>query len=234
MDISGSAAILTSSSAADTAILAILTAIDEAVTSAGSPGLHIVPSTEATLAAIPRWQAGNPHIAVVAPSVSGTLSPIELLAQLRSEETQRPTTAIVFSDQLASAEHAPLLVEHAGNMLYVSALEAVAHVRYGLAARAWVGDGFAAVAPAADTPAVLLLLLRYYAACDTLGPVWRMREAQSMRSPTTRILQARRQLRLFHSAVMHTFRDSPLPEDYRAIANLIDGMQKRLATSLKA
>jgi hypothetical protein len=231
MDIHGSAAISTSSSAADTAILA---AIDEALTGAGSPGLHIVPSTEATLAAIPRWQVSNPRIAVVAPFAPGTLSPTELLAQLRFDEAQRPTTAIIFSDQLASAEHAPLLVEHAGKTFYVSALEAVAHVRYGLPARAWVGEGFAAVAPTADTPDVLRLLLRHYAACDTLGSAWRMREAQSIRSTTTRVLQARRQLRLFHSAVMHTFRDSPLPEDYRGMVTLIDGMQKRLATSLKA
>jgi hypothetical protein len=231
MDISDTAAIAKSSSAADTAILA---SIDEALIGAGSPGLHIIPSTAATLSAIPRWQASSPRVAVVAPSVPGTLSPTQLLALLRSDETQRPTAAIVFSDQLASPEHAPLLVEHAGITLYVSAVEAVAHVRYGLPARAWVREGFTAVMPAGDTPDVLRLLLCHYAACNALGSAWRMREAHSMRSVTARALQARRQLRLFHSAVMHTFRDSPLPEDYRAIASLIDGMQKRLATSMKA
>lgn len=211
----------------------ILAAIDEALAANSSRSLYVVPSTDATLAAIPRWQADQAGIAVVAPLVPGTLSPLELLASLKSDQTAPPRAAIVFSDQMASAVHAPLLVESGGQTLYVSAMEAVAHVRHGWPVRAWVGGTFAAVQADGDMRDVLRLLVRYLGTCHALGDAWRMRESQSMRSAATRALHLRRQIQMFRSSLMYAFRDSPLPDDYRTIVNRIDGIQKRAATSLR-
>lgn len=208
----------------------VLAEIDEALAGNRSSGLYVIPSTDATMAAIPQWQADPAGISVVAPSVPGTLSPLELLANLQSGKTSPSRVVIVFSDQMASAVHAPLLVEYGGRTLFLSAMEAVAHVRYGCPVQAWIEGTFSAVRADSDTPEVLRVLMRHLASCHTLGDVWRMRESQSMRSAATRMLHMRRQIQMFHSSLLYAFRDSPLPDEYATIAKKIDVIQKRAAT----
>lgn len=212
----------------------VCAAVDDMLMGANAHGLFVVPSTRTTVASIPAWQRSLVGVAVVAPSIASTLAPMELLARLKSDVPQRPRVAIVFSDQLVSPLHAPLLIEHAGRTEYLSGLEAVAHVGYGFRVAAWIGNGFEMAPAACDTAEVLRLLLRHYAVCDTLGNHWLMRDAQAARVPAERARQARRLLRLFHSAVMHAFRDAPLPAEYRPIVKRIDDMQKRLAGSMGA
>lgn len=212
----------------------VCAAVDDTLSSRDSRGLFIVPSTRATVASISVWQRSTTGVTVVAPSIAGTLPPTELLAQIKSDAPQRPRVAIVFSDQLVSPLHAPLLVEHAGGTEYLSGLEAVAHVGYGFRVAAWIGNGFEVAPASCDTAGVLRLLLRYYAACNELGERWLMHGSQAMRLPANRARQAHRQLRLFHSAVMHALRDASLPPKYWPIVKRIKDMQKRLAGAMGA
>ncbi|RNF81712.1 hypothetical protein EER27_16470 [Lysobacter psychrotolerans] len=196
--------------------------------------VYVIPTTQMTLDAIPKWMESTARLAVVAPSVAGGLTPEKLLEQLKSPDTVQTPIAVVFSDQLVSPVHAPLLVEHLGTTQYLPALEVVAHLNYGLDLRVWVGDGFDMPPPECAPADVLRLLLRYQAGCQALGDRWLMRESQETRSPANRVNQARRRLRLLHSLVMHEFQDSPLPADYRSIVSRIGRMHKHLVDSARA
>lgn len=207
--------------------------VDEALASAHSRDLYIIPTTRETLAAVPGWQKNAPQVTIVGSSIPGTATPTELLAQFKSHDLQRPRVAIIFSDQLVSPLHATLLVKHADQTQYISGLEAVAHVGYGYRMTAWVGRGFEAASVPGETGDALRLLLRYFSACEELGDQWLMRESQVMRTPVDRVYQARRQLRLFHSAVMYAYLNSPLDAEVLAIIRRIDDMQKYLAASIR-
>ena len=213
---------------------AICTAMESELARADIRRVVVIPTTQMTLDAIPRWVESTASLAVVAPSVAGGLTPEQLLAQLKSPDAVQPQAVIVFSDQLVSPVHAPLLVEHQGTTQYLPALEIVAHLNYGLELRVWVGDGFAKPLPECAPADVLRLLIRYQASCQALGDRWLMQESQATRSPANRVNQARRRLRLLHSLVMHGFQDSPLPADYRSIVNRIGKMQKHLIDSARA
>lgn len=206
--------------------------MDAALARSDSNGLYILPSTASTLDAIPSWleTAGAIVVGVAVPHV---VAPTELLARLKAGGSQLPRIAIVFSDQLVASENAPLLVEHAGMLQYVSALEVVAHMNYQFNVSAWTGNSFEFPAPLCDPPDVLRLLLRYYSACDKLGSQWLMRESQVKRSIAYRINQTSRRLQLMHSVVLHAFQDLPLPASYRAVLKRIQEMRRETISCLR-
>lgn len=147
---------------------------------------------------------------------------------IKSIASKRSNIVITFTDQLVSTLHAPLLIEHLGRAQYISGMEAVAHVGYGLRLITWVGTGFEVIPDHSDAADVLRALLRYYAACDSLGSQWLMREQQTIRFTDDRSSHARRQLRLFQSALMHTHPKSALPEEYRSMVKKMDAIRKGL------
>jgi ADP-heptose:LPS heptosyltransferase len=102
------------------------------LTRSGDNRLYVVPTTHETLASISRWQETIPQVVIVAPLAAGANTPADLLTLIKSVTSNRPDIVISFSDQLVSAEHAPLLIEHKGQAQYISGMEAVAHVGYGL------------------------------------------------------------------------------------------------------
>ena len=208
-------------------------AVDAALSSPDARGLLVVPSLQTTVLAIPAWQRAKPDLPVVAPAIAGTLEPTQLLAQLKSPAL-KPRLALVFSDQLVSAPHAPLLVRQDGRTQYLSGLEAVAHVGYGFPVAAWTGATFECAPAGCTTEEVLRLLLRYQVACHALGDAWLARKSQQERTPAARTSQARLQLRLFHSALMHMGRAAPLAAEYRPIVKRIDDLNRRLAAAVGA
>jgi len=212
---------------------AVCAALDGELDSARERVLFAVPSTEATLQCIPRWLAARPGTAVVAPAVAGQLTPAQWLARQRAAPGQ-DRFLIVFSDQLLSAADAPMLVEQGGRLSYLPGLEVVAQGGHGFAVAAWVGNGFEAAPRDGGPVAILGLLARHLAACAELGAPWLMREAQQQRCADAHVAEARRRLRVFHSAIMHARGDAPLGPEARAIVRRIVDLQKGMARAAGA
>jgi hypothetical protein len=181
---------------------------------AGEPGtLHVVPSTDATLAAAGVWAREAQWQVVGLPEEFRSpgadrfepQTPAQFLASCRQEpEAASRRHVVVFTDQFVSAEHAPLLVRDGADEMFYPTLELVAAARYGFVVCCWDGEAFAPV-PAAASAAesgVLPALRDYYRACDALGAAWRMRGRQHQRSPAGRVEAARHRLRLYQSIVM--------------------------------
>lgn len=185
--------------------------LEAAIRGAGPRVLHVLPSTAESLAAAGRW-AGESSWTVVGlvPDFRGHCppgfrphSPAELLSRLgAADPPDRPV--VVFTDQCASAEHAPWLLRDGQDPVYFPSLELVASARHGFAVSCWTGDGFAPVASARDDggAALVAALRRYYLACDALGEAWLLRARQRQRTLPGRVEAARQRLRLYQSIVM--------------------------------
>ena len=195
--------------AADTLVLRL----EAAISSAGPGVLHVIPSTEATLHAAGTWARDRLWQVVGLredfPSSGGDgmalLTPSQYLAACGAAAAGAARrTAVVFTDQFVSSEHAALLVRDGVDDRFYPTLELIASARYGVAVRYWVGEGFldAGTAAGAAETAALHALRRYYRSCDALGDMWRMRGRQFQRSPAGRIEAARHRLRLYQSIVM--------------------------------
>lgn len=189
--------------------------------------LYVIPTTPTTLNSIPRWLGSNARPHVVANTPQG-LTTTQLLASLKTADRKEPVVALVFSDQLTSAADAPVLAEHSGRHLYLSALEIVAHCRYQLDVYAWTGHGLVRAPSHSDPAEILQLLHQYLVACDALGRQWLTRSLQADRFLENRISLAHFRLRMFHSAIMHAFTDSDIPPAHQHVVSRIIDMQKSL------
>lgn len=196
--------------------------------------LYVVPTTQVMLESIASWRKTVARLWVVAPSTAGGLTSMQLLEELQSADHQDTCVVIVFSDQLTSAVDAPLLVEQAGTLLYLSGLEVVAHRNYQFEVKAWTGNTLESVSATATAADILWLLYRHLKACQTLGSQWLMRDCQAERYPGERIAQARLRLLTLHSVVMHAFAESALPPIYRAVVERIQERSKHLNVPMDA
>ena len=197
-------------------------------------GLFVIPSTADTLAHAKLW-GSSPRVAVVGTVTAGAQAPASLLAMLNGDSARRPHTIILFTDQLVDVVNAPVAVQHQGQVVYASALEAVLHMVHGYGAQVWTGSGFESLGDAhggvQQMADVMGLLMRYYAACDRLGASWAARHLQLQRLPAQRAQQARRQLRLCLSALMYACRSSALTTDLRSATQQILGLQQQWAAA---
>jgi hypothetical protein len=188
-------------------------------------GLYVLPTTTSTLSGCDRWVAADPALTVIGRIGPHANPPLQWLA-----ETAADASAVVFSDQLVNDEDAPLLISHGGARCYMSVVETIASTRHRRAIHAWTGDRLDGAPPGSETREVLRLLLRYTEACANLGPSWRMRDAQLLRSPEARIRTAARRLRLFKSAVLHAFREEGLSPQFRETIQAARAAHRSLPT----
>ena len=192
--------------------------------------LFVVPSTKTTLDRIADWSLSKSRpILVGQPTLQGLWGPNDLLSMLKGANERDPGTAIVFSDQLTSAADAPMLIEKSGRLIFVSAIEVIAHCNYQFEIHAWTGNGFEAAPESSKPEDILLLLYKYFTACEDLGRDWSAAGHQADRYPRARIAQAQIRLQMLQSTVMHTFSDSALPTEYQAVVEKIMRAQKNLS-----
>jgi hypothetical protein len=213
---------MTSKSMEEDQSIPLSTSLDIELRHASVRRLYVVPTTRVMLDSIPRWLASNANPHVVSSTTPG-MTPQQLLARLNALGADSPVVAIVFSDQLTSPVVAPVLTEHSGTLLYLSALEFVVQHVFQFDIHVWTGGGFAKATSRSSSADILRLLHRYLVACETLGPYWLARPLQADRYIGNRAQLACLRLRAFHSAIMHAYRNSaPPPAAQHLIGRIIE------------
>lgn len=139
--------------------------------------------------------------AVVADGTGGAVSPRVLLDRL--DNPQPPQRIVIFTDQLCCPVTAPVLVSRGHQRRYLSGLELVLNGIHGFKLLAQARSGYTETAPAANAEQVLAAIWAHLDACADLGDGWLAKELQNRRTPEWRGETARRQIRLFHSSILH-------------------------------
>lgn len=177
-------------------------------------GLHVVPTTASTLSGIAPWALAkgmyvvgdreflDKHCPGGSPSL---LAPTQFLRVCkRGRGSSEVISAVVFTDQMASTELAPILVKRGDVLQFFPSLEIIASAGYGLPVHCWDGEAQWVSPPAVihDNLPVIGAIGRYFDACQKLDSAWLMRDRQKQRQPADRIARAHRRLRLYQSVIM--------------------------------
>lgn len=142
-------------------------------------------------------------------SRGGTRRPAEILAAAAAGHCP---DLIVFSDQLVSAEDAPLPVLHEGALRFLPALEAILHVQHGYLPHFWTDTGVL-TPPQPGFEAVLRCFPAYLASCDRLGEEWLARALQPQRLASERLGAAAAEIRRLQDAALHAYARARRPVD---------------------
>lgn len=198
----------------------------------GRRRLFVVPSIKSTIDRVTEWSLSRSRPVFIGRStMRGLRGPTHLLNMLKDANEHDPLTAVVFSDQLTSAADAPMLIEKSGRLVFVSAIELVAHCNYLLEIHVWTGNRFETAQESSKPEDILLMLYRYFTSCERIGRDWLAAGYQAERHPTIRIAQAQMRLQMLQSTIMHTFLDSALPLEYQAMIDRAVRAQKHLSAA---
>ncbi|MCC4604625.1 hypothetical protein [Xanthomonas campestris] len=165
-------------------------------------GLIVIPTTPETLSHLNLWRKLHPSLIVVAPSTGGSHTPTELLNEF-GKSTNAPILAIVFSDQLTSAQDAPILIKKKNKLFFISAIELIGQKKYATQLHVWLGQTVATLDGATPQIETLNFLADYLQNCEELGSEWLARLVQPHRYLDERRRDALRRLRLFQSMILH-------------------------------
>ncbi|QBH00482.1 hypothetical protein [Xanthomonas oryzae] len=183
-------------------------------------GLIIVPTTTQTVSHVKIWRELHPSIIVVAPSTGGSHTPTELLHEF-GKSPNLPVLAIIFSDQLTSAQDAPVLVKKNKKLVFFSAIELIGNKKYGALLHIWLGHRVATLDRETPQIDILNLLSGYLRNCEKLGPEWIARSIQPHRYLDERRRDAMRRLRLFQSMILYSsIKDAPTQKITAALEKL--------------
>lgn len=187
-------------------------------------GLHVVPTTASTLSVASSWTLAKDTYVVGDQKFldeyglkfgSRLHTPTQFLETCsRAHGTGKTISAVVFTDQMVSAEFAPILVSRRDVLQFFPSLEIIAASGYGLPVHCWCGGSrwTSPVTTNQDRAPVIRAVGRYFDACQQLGVAWLMRDRQAKRQPADRIGNARRRLRLYQSIVMASSVDGSVSE----------------------
>lgn len=202
----------------------------EVVRHGSRDGLFVLPSTSRSLADTRRVLSTSPVLFIGDPTViPGAITPAAYVARLHTpcSASSGAPFAIAFTDQLVSANDAPILITRNGQLTFMPVLEVLAQCQYKVNVHIWNGEEVARLT-AQCAGDVLREVAAYFDACSRLGSAWLMRDRQALRLPAVRIDQARRRLRLYQSAIFNSSADAPLSMSALQIARQISGLRSAL------
>lgn len=139
--------------------------------------------------------------AIVGDDRNGHVSPRILLRKL--EKTSALERVVIFTDQLCCSTNATILTSKGTHRQYLSGLEIVLSENHGFKMLVQVEAEFMEMKPYSTTENILFLMWTHLDQCAALGNEWLARSDQYRRDPDWRARAARRQLRLFHSSLLH-------------------------------
>lgn len=192
-----------------------------------APAVYLAPSTRSAISGIGEMLEVHPELSLVAPQVSGSIAPIELLQSLR-EDPRRYPLVIICSDQLLGPDVATISAVSDDGHEFFSGLEPVLFSRYGYALR-MVEDGkMVSTSPPGAVEVAVSFLKRYFVQAGKLGEAWLASERQSERTLSGRVREARLRAKYFQSAIYHVYADRPIDEAGRSTLARIGDVTNRL------
>lgn len=114
-----------------------------------------------------------------------------------------PRKIAIFTDQLWCSTNAPVLTSKAMHHLYLSGLEIILNEIHGFRLLVQIETGFIEIPPASSAESILTAIWKHLDMCAALGDEWLAKGFHHRRYPQWRSDTARRQLRLFHSSLLH-------------------------------
>jgi hypothetical protein len=192
-----------------------------------APAVYLAPSTRAAINGIGEMLELHPELPLVAPEVTGSIAPIELLQSLRETPGRYPFV-IICSDQLLGPDVATISVVSDDGPEFLSGLEPVLFSKYGYTLR-MVEDGkMVSISPPGAIEVAVSFLKRYFVQAGRLGEAWLASERQSERTLLGRVREARLRAKYFQSAIYHLYGDRPIDDAGRATLTQISDVTNRL------
>lgn len=206
-------------------------ALDAALAEASPRCALVLPTTATVMAWLQRAAEASPQPWIVAPRLAGGLAPEVPLSQLA--EGLPPRTVILLSDQLLAPHEAPLVVQSARGLHFLSAFEALLVLRHGYTLRLWPEAVISPGQPGLTIDTVLRALHQHLAACERLGPEWRMASAQNERGLERRLSLARRELRFLEAVLFRAYRQREADTRLSLLLDRIAGHERALTLAAK-
>ncbi|WP_153064989.1 hypothetical protein [Xanthomonas arboricola] len=191
-------------------------------------GLIVIPTTTETLSHLNLWQKLHPSLIVVAPSTGGSHTPTELLNEF-GKSTNTPVLAIIFSDQLTSAQDAPILTKKNNKLFFLSAIELIGPQKYDVHLHVWLGQAMVTLDGATPPIETLNFLTDYLRNCEELGSEWLARSIQPNRYLDERRRDALRRLRLFQSMILYSSIKHPPTQKIKDALEKLITIQRSMA-----
>jgi len=191
------------------------------------PAAFILPTTPETVSFVGR----NP--AIGCPSIVGALklpesgiTAGELLSFLPHSNCPN---VLIFSDQLVNPVDATVMLRtHSGNF-FVSPIELILNQRHGYRIVSWHASAFMEIEPAcSDSSRIYRNVIEHLKSCDALGDQWLARTHQFIRTPAARVHNAKRKLRLFHSAVLDAYLEDLDDEALKKAVERIEVLRRQV------
>ena len=177
--------------------------------SEGSPFAVVLPTTAQTIQLAGRLQARHGFLVVGGRLPGHSLSPVQLLQEVRQGQDRRPPV-LVFTDQIVGAADASILVRSVSGDRYFSPLEFILCAEYGYTLIVWTRTQDRLLPPGqGDVAAVMSALACHLDSAAVLDEPWLAESMQELRTPLGRRILAQRKLRFFKAAVFNAYRDAP-------------------------
>lgn len=175
----------------------------------GAPFAVVLPTTAQTIQLARRLQARHGYLVVGGRLPGPSLSPAQLLQEVRQGQDRRPPV-LVFTDQIVGAADASILVRSVSGDRYFSPLEFILGAKYGYTLIVWTRTQDRLVPPGhEDIAAVMSALACHLDSAAALDELWLAESVQELRTPLGRRILAQRKLRFFKAAVINAYRDAP-------------------------
>lgn len=206
-------------------------ALDAALAEASPRSALVLPTTATVIAWLQRAAEASARPWIVAPRLACGLAPEVPLAQLA--EGLPPRTVILLSDQLLAPQEAPLAVQSARGLHFLSAFEALLALRHEYTLRLWPEAVIPPGQPELTVDTVLRALHQHLVACERLGPEWLMAAAQNERGLERRLSLARRELRFLEAVLFRAYRQREADSQLSRLLDRIAEHERALTHSAK-
>ncbi len=155
-------------------------------------------------------------------------SPTSILSSLKKQD-ERPML-VFFTDQVVDQANTSLMVRTSAGERYISPFEAILNSYYGYEIAFWTRRGFVdCQAGTGDLHRIAAMVVEHLDSAKELGSEWILSEYQVLRSQESRCFNAKRKLRMYRSAVINAFRDSPTSSEARRLIAKADELEKSVA-----